>query len=890
MNKTTLISLLDKEKLVQTNIFEHSIEDLEAVYSFLKGIKEKDDNDSLSEIVSKAEITPGKPYSEFVIAITSYLESSENIGKFETLIKRAMSSSKWQYSLFFSNIILEINPYDSFASLSKIQSLEKIGGDTEELKNEILRYTMHEDKEVPMLLFLADLQEKEGNTKDSLPTIKRALSRAIKNKSVKDIKSSVDRLLKVADNNELVTLLSMFDSPSGKALGEKFENCFSDVYRALQKTDNQPLLLKAVKLIIFSSPKNTKYKNDLVEVYKKIYKDSSRLEECLALSSLNADYAVDLNKAIQNFEKDISIDKGTFVYHASHGVGRVTSIEGDNIHMDFIKKRGHKMSHEMALSSLTILEKNHIWVLKAFVSKEKLKTRFNEDPRWGLITLLKSGDDTFKIMKKEIVPQILNEAEWQVFFTSAKKIVKNDPYISVSPTENDRYILGDTPVSNEEKLFSAFKHEPDIFIRIKIVRDSIAEGIPLEGEYFLNMLKFFGSQLRENTISLHYLISHIFLSMLANGRQKVKAASAYLRKSDMELFFQLPLQKVPQYYADLEDADLKKYFVNMIGQYSTTWKEVLSEAYTLSPIQQIEKIMAKRGVEDFVPEMMKKAFFIIKQNPTLFTYLFKAYPNAEDWKCADKTPYDLILAQLDVYNTFPQTDKAKAMFVSLFDNRRLFTFIENTNEELVLQNLDKIVSLSQNLDEARKQEVKHLIAEKLEKEGVLPEEDAKKAKVKAFPKDLLCLASSYDKKKAELDHIINVEIPQNAKDIGEARELGDLRENAEFQYAKDKQKLLNSTMNKLDEEIRKAKIVDPKTFDASSVGFGTVVTIRDEVENSTFKYTIYGPWESDPENDIISLFAPAIREIYGSKKGDKVEFTINGEQKVWTIVDIAKAK
>lgn len=884
MDKSMLFSLLDKEKVLQNTISDHSTEELDSIYKLLRQLFDDDKEADIKEILEKVEVTPTKPCSEFIVAVLSYLEDSNNSSRFSALIQKAGTAQKWQHVLFLSNLALSINSHDIIASSSKIQALEKLGNDKEELKSEILRYTMQEDREVGMLLYLADIFEAEGNDEDAIHTIKRALVRAIKNKSIKDIKAATDKLLK-KDKNSLSYLVETFETPNGKALGEKLELAFIDTYKAIQKTDDPALMLKGIKLLIASSPKNAKYKNELLDIYKKLYASSSRLDECLSISGLSKDYAVDLNKAIQSFEKDISIDKGTFVYHQSHGIGRVTSVDAENIYIDFIKKRGHKMSHEMALTSLSVLDKNHIWVLKAFVSKEKLNNRFKNDPHWGVITLLKSDADSFKSMKRELVPDILNESEWQSFLQNAKKIVKTDPYIAMSQDSNDTYVLLESPVSNEDKLFFAFKQETNIFNKIKIVRTAISEHISLESEHFLSMLKYFGQTLNDKNIDLTYLISHIFLSSLWTGKDKIQEAKAYLRKSDMEVLVHLPQEKLPVYFKDLEDPELKKYFINMIASFSTSWKEVLDEAYTIAPFPQIEKLMQKRGVDDFMPNMMKKSFFIVKQNPTLFVYLLKAYPNAEDWKDAGKTEYDIILAELDVYNTFPATDKAKAVYANLFENRRIFSFIENTTDEFILSNIEKQVSLSQSIDDSRKQEVKHLVGLKLNKS----EETAKtqnKSNAKVFPKELLCLASSYDKKKLELEHLIDVEIPQNAKDIGEARELGDLRENAEFQYAKDKQKILNATMNKLEEEIRKAKIVSPSTFDASSVSFGTIVSIKDEIENAEFTYTILGPWESEPEKDIISYTAPAIKEIYGAKEGETVEFFLNGDEKKWTVLKI----
>lgn len=883
MKKNELFTLLDKEKMVQTGVFDHDVEEYKEIYQYLKELKDNDNEQELSEIKEKAEVTPNKPLCDFILTIIAALNKEHS--DLVSLTQKAHSLSKWQYVLLYASIILELNPLDTFASGAKIQALEKTGADKEELKSEILRYTMHKEDEIKMLLYLSDMFEKDGEKDEAVLTVKRALSRAIKNKSIKDIKDVSDKILK--DNSiDLDALVCMFDTTHAKALDDKFEPSFADIYRAVQKNENYPLLIKAIKLIISTSTKNTKYKTDLVNAYKKLYASSSRLDECLSQSGLDADYPIDLKKAIIDFEKDISIDKGTFVYHNSYGIGRVVSATGETIVIDFVAKRKHQMAHKMALSSLTILPKTHIWVLKEFVNKDKLKAKFTEDPRWGVITLLKSDDDSFKLMKKEIVPSILSEAEWQTFYQKAKKIVKSDPYISASPNTPDSYIATDTPVSNDDKIYSAFKHETDLFAKIRLVKDALAAGVSSESECVLNMLKFFGMELNSSMSSFEYIVSHMFLMSLSTGKQKIQEASAYIKKTDYELIVRLPSNKIPEYFSRISDPDIRKYFVDKIAKFSKDWKEVLTEAYTLLPDACIEKIMEKRGNDSFITDMMKKSFFIVKQNPTLFLYLLKKYSLPEDWKAAGKSTYDLILAQMDVYNSFPGSDRARSVYSNLFDNKKIYQFIDETNDDIILTNLEKNISLSPSLDELKKQEIKHIISTKLEKAGMRVAEVPQKEQKR--PQGLQCLASSLEKKKKELEHLITVEIPNNAKDIGEARELGDLRENAEYQYAKDKQKLLNNQMQKLEAELKEAKIVNLDTVDSSSVSFGTVVEIKDEIEGNTFTYTVLGPWESDPDKNIISVTAPAIREIYGSKVGDRLKFNMNGDNKDWSIISISK--
>jgi len=158
------------------------------------------------------------------------------------------------------------------------------------------------------------------------------------------------------------------------------------------------------------------------------------------------------------------------------------------------------------------------------------------------------------------------------------------------------------------------------------------------------------------------------------------------------------------------------------------------------------------------------------------------------------------------------------------------------------------------------------------------------------PKGLIVTSKMYDVKKALLEQILKVEIPKNSKEIGDALALGDLRENAEYKAAKEKQHQLNVTAARLTDEIGRAQIFDPTTVTTVRVSFGTTVTMLNLIDNKTESYTILGPWESDPDNNIISYMSPLGNAILNSKTGDKLDFEINEIKRSYEVKAINIAK
>jgi transcription elongation factor GreA len=147
-----------------------------------------------------------------------------------------------------------------------------------------------------------------------------------------------------------------------------------------------------------------------------------------------------------------------------------------------------------------------------------------------------------------------------------------------------------------------------------------------------------------------------------------------------------------------------------------------------------------------------------------------------------------------------------------------------------------------------------------------------------------------EEKKAEAERIQTIEIPQNAKEIAEAREKGDLKENAEYKSAKEKQHMLNLSLSKLQEELNRATVFDPTTLTTTVVSFATVVTLHNNETNKDEEYTILGPWESDPDNNIISYMSPFGNNIMEKKVGETFTFVVNEHEYSYTVKEINKAK
>jgi len=148
---------------------------------------------------------------------------------------------------------------------------------------------------------------------------------------------------------------------------------------------------------------------------------------------------------------------------------------------------------------------------------------------------------------------------------------------------------------------------------------------------------------------------------------------------------------------------------------------------------------------------------------------------------------------------------------------------------------------------------------------------------------LMVTASMFEEKNRLLAHIMEVDVPANQKEIAFALSLGDLRENAEYKAAKEKQDELNAKVGKLKNEIDRAQIFDVTTITTSKISFATDVLLHNDIEGSDETYIILGPWESDPTNHIISYLSPLGKRLLNHKIGDKLTFVIHDRKFSYTV-------
>jgi len=132
-------------------------------------------------------------------------------------------------------------------------------------------------------------------------------------------------------------------------------------------------------------------------------------------------------------------------------------------------------------------------------------------------------------------------------------------------------------------------------------------------------------------------------------------------------------------------------------------------------------------------------------------------------------------------------------------------------------------------------------------------------------------ADGLNKLKSELENLRNYQRPNIIKAIAEAREHGDLSENAEYHAAREKQSFIEGRISEIENKISRAEVIDTSSLDNSRVVFGATVKITDLNNDETHTYKIVGVDEADIENNLISVSAPLGRAMINKSLDDVIE-------------------
>jgi transcription elongation factor GreA len=146
--------------------------------------------------------------------------------------------------------------------------------------------------------------------------------------------------------------------------------------------------------------------------------------------------------------------------------------------------------------------------------------------------------------------------------------------------------------------------------------------------------------------------------------------------------------------------------------------------------------------------------------------------------------------------------------------------------------------------------------------------------------------NSYDLLEEELKSLKSEDRPKIIKAIAEAREHGDLSENAEYHAAKEQQSFIEGRILELENKLRRAEVIDPSLIHSDKIVFGATINLFDENNHTEVIFKIVGVDETNVEKGLISVSSPVARSLMGKSEGDIAEVNTPGGKTTYEILKI----
>ena len=283
-------------------------------------------------------------------------------------------------------------------------------------------------------------------------------------------------------------------------------------------------------------------------------------------------------------------------------------------------------------------------------------------------------------------------------------------------------------------------------------------------------------------------------------------------------------------------------------------------------VAEIAVVLDANGELEVLSEFLKKAV----RNRTLSSDLLI-------WICKERGGLAKSVFSIDLGNAILDAveddqvqggpKRAGRLSVQLSDDKTLIHELVQDTDDESLRLFAKRLLTSSVLDElTRRSLLARVIKARPEIEAMTEESSEARE-----DKSLIVSWDSLEKKKAELEELVNVKIPHNKSEIQIARDEGDLRENGGYKAARDQQAVLNRMKEQLEREVGHARGTDFAKVATKKVGIGTVVDFTYADTGVAETYSILGAWDGDTEKNIVSYLSEIAKALIGKKVGDDAD-------------------
>jgi transcription elongation GreA/GreB family factor len=621
--------------------------------------------------------------------------------------------------------------------------------------------------------------------------------------------------------------------------------------------------LYALKLQAEAKPMDKHLRAELLEAFGHIHESDSRLKTILTVAQFDHN-RTPLPAAIGRTETLLALQTNAFCQHKSWGFGRVKSFDTtlSQIVVSFAHNPSHTMQLAYAAESLVPVSPEHVDVRK-ITDLDGLKRLAADDPvallRLVLVSFNRAA--TADRIEATLSGSVIPADQWKKWWDNTRKLVRKDAHFDLPTKKTEPIVLRAAPVSQQDELLEDFRNAKGLVQQTNVARqflklvDEIENADLLVQEFQYTLLETLNKT--PTSRPTERLEAAVFIEQLRQHQKTPTEDTAALIASLLS-----GTANLPGVLDDLSAPALRRVLAVLKATDSDRLVRELSR-FSTKVLDEIPDVLAQNAgtIEQWVHNQtagLELLCWVCRNVSSPASR--RAYP----WLDALQTP-SLLLAVVEGIEFAPNKSASKKLRDVLFQEGELVADLLSAADTETVRNLARLMLSSSAFDELDR---RSLMAPVVQEHPFVQDFLVSKT-VKEQP--LIVSWASYRKRQAELEDLVQKKIPQNSKEIGQARSYGDLRENFEFKAAKDTQKLLMRRRAELEILLSRAQATDFADAKTDIVSIGTSVTVTDLGTTRSLTYHILGAWDSDPARNIISYPAALAQALLNKKSGDTIE-------------------
>jgi len=662
---------------------------------------------------------------------------------------------------------------------------------------------------------------------------------------------------------------------------------FEEAYRALARAATH-------------TPLDRDVRKQLVRCIESLHAGNVMLPKALEQSDLSG--SADLRKALKIVETFIGLEDEVYVYHeAGWGIGKITEVspEDDEVFIDFAAKKNHRMAFSAMGTMVKVLAADHFRVLLEF-DPDRLK----ELAASGSPELIKkvlrdeAREMNLRQVKAMLVGPILSASGWTKYWASAKAKIRRDTSVNLGPGTNPTLELQPEVMTYEESMLVKFRAEKAMAQKVRVLRDYLSHKSGADAPKFLVPAM---ADMLPKLVSAETAPEDRFLIVMAydQARPDLPDEGQITVPSPAEF-----LSEVPDIPGLLENVPVDDYQRQALDLLSTCHPEDWQEVFGRILLSRCNGLWepAYRGlVTKGHAELIKQAYAEIfrerDEKPENFAWFCRAgvlgriRPDVLDLTRVDF--FEFLIVMLDKV----ASERGTALHGP--ESRQLATKLR----QIILQEVgDRMLKIFEEAGPDRTRQILSLAEHNrglnehqnfsIEARAytLFPALDLEKAK-KPYEDEtaIYTTEAGYQRREDDLRKLQEVDLREVAREIGRAKEFGDLSENAEYTAALEKQAQLAQRAEEIQSDLREAKYITPDIVLEDEVSIGSRITLRNTEGGFLETYTILGPWDVDSEERVISYRAPLARGLMGYKQGHTVAVDLPDGQAVYEVMAVVNA-